>query len=90
MVATILREQIIQRLISVSDAKLTAADIKDSTSLRQDLGIGSLDLVGLAADLEDELDIDIDDDVLSRIQTIGQLFEAIDNAAPPTTRSTKI
>jgi acyl carrier protein len=83
MAEAALREQIIQRLLSVSDSKLKASDIKSTTSLRQDLGIGSLDLVGLAADLEDELDIDIDDDVLGRIQTIGQLFEAIDNATPP-------
>lgn len=83
MIEAVLREQIIERLLSVSDTKLKAADIKDTTSLRQDLGIDSLNLVGLAADLEEELKIDIDDDALGRIQTIGQLFEAIDNAARP-------
>jgi acyl carrier protein len=83
MVEAVLREQIIERLLSVSDSKLKPGDITETTSLRQDLGIGSLDLVGLAADLEDELDIDIDDDVLGRIQTIGELFEAIDDATPP-------
>ena len=83
MVQAVLRKQIIERLLSVSDAKLTAADITDTTSLRQDLGIDSLNLVGLAADLEEELKIDIADDALGRIQTIRQLFEAIDNAAPP-------
>jgi acyl carrier protein len=82
MVDTVLSEQIIQRLLSVSDSKLKPTDITSATSLRQDLGISSLDLVGLAADLEDELDIDIDDEVLRRIETIGQLYEAIDNATP--------
>jgi len=83
MVDTVLREQVIQRLLSVSDSKLKPSDIRSTTSLRDHLGIGSLDLVGLATDLEDELHIDIDNDALGRIQTIGDLFEAIDNATPP-------
>jgi acyl carrier protein len=36
-------------------------------------------LVALAAELEDELGINIDDDELSRIQTIGDLFKAVEN-----------
>ena len=79
MVDSTIRDQIIQRLLSVSNAKLGAADIQSTTSLRDDLNIGSLDLIALAADLEDELAINIDDDVLSRIQTIGDLFKAIDD-----------
>ncbi len=74
------RDQVIQRLLAVSDAKITLADIDDATSLRQDLDISSLILVTLAADLEDELGIDIDDEELSRIQTIGDLFKAIENS----------
>ena len=80
MVDSTLRDQIVQQLLSVSDAKLAPTDIQQTTSLRDDLNIGSLDLIGLAADLEDELGIDIDDDVLSRIRTIGDLFKAIDDA----------
>ncbi len=77
-----LRHEVFQRLLGVSDAKMTAADIDNSTSLRDDLGIDSLNLVALAADLEDELRLSIDDDVLMRIQTIGELFEAIEHAQP--------
>ena len=79
MVDSAIRDQIIQRLLSVSNAKLGAADVQNTTSLRDDLNIGSLDLIALAADLEDELAINIDDDVLSRIRTIGDLFKAIDD-----------
>lgn len=82
MVDSALRDQVFQRLLAVSDAKMTAADIDSSTSLREDLGIDSLNLVTLAADLEDELKVSIDDDVLGRIQTIGDLFKAIENAQP--------
>ena len=74
-----LRDQVIQRLLAASDAKLTTADVNDATSFR-DLDLGSLILVTLAAELEDELGINIDDDELSRIQTIGDLFKAIENS----------
>ena len=73
-----LHDRVIQRLLAASDAKLTAADVDDATSLRQDLDISSLILITLASELEDELAIDIDDEELGRIQTIGDLFKAIE------------
>ena len=74
-----LRDRVIQRLLAASDSKLTAADVDDATSLRQDLDISSLILITLASELEDELGIDIDDEDLGRIQTIGDLFKAIES-----------
>ena len=73
-----LHDRVIQRLLAASDAKLTAADVGEATSLRQDLDISSLILITLASELEDELGIDIDDEDLGQIQTIGDLFKAID------------
>jgi len=73
-----LRDRVIQRLLAASDTKLTAADVDDATSLRQDLDISSLILITLASELEDELGIDIEDEELGRIQTIGDLFKAIE------------
>jgi len=78
MVDLSLRDRVIQRLLAASDAKLTAADVDDATSLRQDLDISSLILITLASELEDELGIDIEDEELGRIQTIGDLFKAIE------------
>ncbi len=79
MIDSALREQVIRRLLTVSDAKIAATEIQGAMSLREDLDISSLTLVALAADLEDELGISIDDDVLSRIKTIADLFAAIEN-----------
>ena len=73
-----LRDRIILRLLAASDAKLTAADVDQATSLRQDLDISSLILITLASELEDELGIDIDDEELGHIQTIGDLFKAVE------------
>ncbi len=73
-----IHDRVIQRLLSASDAKLTADDVDEATSLREDLDISSLILITLASELEDELGIDIDDEELGRIQTIGDLFRAIE------------
>src|SRR5258706_15952199 len=74
-----LRDQIIQRLLAASDARLTAADVDDATSF-QDLELSSLILVMLAAELEGEMGINIDDDELIRMQTIGDLFNVIESS----------
>ncbi len=73
-----IHDRVIQRLLSASDAKLTADDVDEATSLREDLDISSLILITLASELEDELGIDIDDEELGQIQTIGDLFRAIE------------
>jgi acyl carrier protein len=75
-----LRDEVIQRLLEASDSTLTAAEVSDATSFRKDLDMSSLILVTLATELEDELGIDIDDDELSRIETIGDLFKVIGNS----------
>jgi acyl carrier protein len=74
------RNQIIQRLLAASDANLTAAEVSDATALQQDLNLSSLILITLATELEDELGVSIDDDELSHIRTIGDLFKVIDSS----------
>jgi len=71
------REEIIARLLEMSDKKLARAQLNDSMSLRDDLEIDSLTLVTLATDLEEALEIDIDNDQLSGIRTLGDLFQVI-------------
>ncbi len=73
-----LRERVVQRLLAASDAKLTAAEVDDSTSLRRDLDMSSLILVTLASELEYELGIEIDDEQLSGIETVGDLLRTIE------------
>ena len=75
-----LRDEVIERLLAVSDVKMSASDVNDATSLRDTLDINSMLLVALAADLEHELGISLNDDELSHIQTIADLFGAIDKA----------
>jgi acyl carrier protein len=82
MIDPTLRDQIIQRLLAASDAKVAAAKVENTMSLRHDLDISSMTLIALAADLEDELKINIEDDELLRIETVGDLFKVIENHKP--------
>ena len=72
-------EEIIRRLFAVSDTKLSADKITKATSLREDLGISSMLLIALALDLQEDLGITIEDDALSKVQTVGDLFATIEN-----------
>lgn len=72
-------EEIVRRLFEVADTKLTADKITKATSLREDLGINSMALIALALDLQEDLGIAIEDEALSRIQTVGDLFETIES-----------
>ena len=76
-------EEIIRRLLAVSDTKLSADKITKATSLRDDLGISSMLLIALALDLQEDLGITIEDDALSKVQTVGDLFTTIDSIENP-------
>ena len=71
--------EIVRRLFEVADTKLTADKITNATSLREDLGISSMLLIALALDLQEDLGIAIENDALSKIQTVGDLFETIES-----------
>ena len=71
--------EIFRRLFEVADTKLTADKITNATSLREDLGISSMLLIALALDLQEDLGITIENDALSKIQTVGDLFETIES-----------
>ena len=73
------RAEIVRRLFDVADTKLTAEKITNATSLREDLGISSMLLIALALDLQEDLGITIENDALSKIQTVGDLFETIES-----------
>ena len=80
MADTTLRNQVIERLLAASDARIDAADVGDATSLRDELGISSLILITLATELEEALGVDFEDEELSRVETIGDLFRAIEGS----------
>ena len=54
---------------------VAAEDITEDMSLREDLGLSSLDFMTLLGDLEDTFDVEIDPDRAVQLNTIGEAIE---------------
>ncbi|NGN98947.1 acyl carrier protein [Grimontia sp. S25] len=67
------------RLESESESAISAKDIVPSMSLRDDLGMDSMQAVSLTLDLEDSLGISIDDEDLIKLDTVSDLLEIIES-----------
>lgn len=50
-------------------------ELSEETMLSGDLGLSSLDLVNLAAEIEDEFDIEIPDRAIKNIKTVGDIIK---------------
>jgi acyl carrier protein len=59
-------------VLDVEESQLTP-----EASFGDDLGADSLDLVELVMDLEEKFDIEVDEDELKDIRTVGQAFDLI-------------
>jgi len=53
--------------------------ISESSTITGDLGADSLDLVDLAMSIEDEFDIELSDEALDKIKTVGDLASYIES-----------
>ncbi|WP_235956284.1 acyl carrier protein [Grimontia sedimenti] len=71
--------EIMSRLESESESAISAKDIVPSMSLRDDLGMDSMQAVSLTLDLEDSLGISIDDEDLIKLDTVSDLLEIIES-----------
>lgn len=67
----------IKMMIS-SQFNIDEEDITMDTSFRRDLGADSIDLVELIMALEDEFDLEVEDDQLENINTVGDAVNYID------------
>ncbi len=62
-------------------AKVSGVDrqqIKPESELVADLGIDSPKALAMLVDLEDRLDVEIDDEMVTRLNTVADVFQAID------------
>lgn len=53
--------------------------IKEGSSIQDDLGADSLDVVDLVMALEDEFDIEIPEDQVENIKTVGDIVKYIED-----------
>ena len=56
-----------------------ADSITEASSFKEDLGADSLDVVDLVMALEDEFDVEIPEDQVENIKTVGDIVKYIEN-----------
>jgi acyl carrier protein len=71
------RAKVIEHLIAASDEEIKPEDVTDSTKLRDDLDLSSLQAVTLVMDLEDEFGVVIEDEEIEKLATVGDVLETI-------------
>ncbi|MFQ3587255.1 MAG: acyl carrier protein [Fimbriimonadaceae bacterium] len=65
------------RKVTVEELNVKPEEVVESASFQEDLGADSLDVVELVMAFEDEFGIDIPDDEVSSIRTVGDAVEYI-------------
>jgi len=85
------RAEILQKIVDFldSDTELHLENLEESQSLRGELGLDSVDLVGIIMRIEGEYRIRLTHGELEKITTVGSLLDVIERkiaeatAAPP-------
>lgn len=65
--------------VTVEELGVKEEEVVESASFTEDLGADSLDVVELVMALEDEFGIDIPDDEVNNIKTVGDAVQYIKN-----------
>ncbi len=68
------------RDIIVDQLDAAADDVTAEASIIDDLGADSLDVVDLISSVEDEFDVEIPDEEVENIKTVGDIVAFIENA----------
>ena len=68
----------VKKLIS-EQLDVEEANIQESSSIADDLGADSLDVVDLVMAIEDELSIEIPEDQVENIKTVGDIVKYIED-----------
>ena len=68
----------VKELIS-EQLDVKADDITEASNIQDDLGADSLDVVDLVMALEDEFDVEIPEDQVENIKTVGDLVKFIED-----------
>jgi acyl carrier protein len=89
--ATVERAEVLQQLASIATDVLgvEADKVVEGTKFKEDLSADSLDLVELVMALEECYDITITEDVLLRIETVGQAIDVVLERLKPSQATTE-
>lgn len=71
---------VLEKIIAIlsSQFDIEESEITAETNIRDDLGADSLDLVDMLMSLEDEFDVEIPDDEIEKLSTVGDVVAYIE------------
>ena len=72
-----IRQRIIEELIEASESSLAPSEVTDETHLRDGLGLDSLQAVTVIMGLEEVFEVEVDDDEIDRLQTVGDVLRLL-------------
>ncbi|MBR0112382.1 MAG: acyl carrier protein [Clostridia bacterium] len=72
---------VLEKLIDIisEQLELDKSVVKATSSFTDDLGAGSLDMIDLAMSIEDEFEIELSDDNIGKLKTVGDLAKFIES-----------
>lgn len=70
-------EKLVSHLVEASDEEVAVEQVTPTTSLREDLDLGSLQAITLVMDLEEHFGIVVEDEELEALETVGDLHDLI-------------
>ncbi|HEX6201708.1 MAG TPA: acyl carrier protein [Thermoanaerobaculia bacterium] len=73
-----LRAEVLRRIAEATEGKVEPEAIAAGASLRDDLGLGSLDALLLVLDLEERYGIDVEDEELAALDTVEGLLALVE------------
>ena len=75
--ADAIRQKIIDELLEASESELDASEIGPETDLRDDLGLDSLQAVTVVMALEQEFEVEVDDEEIDGLKTVGDILDLL-------------
>lgn len=71
-----MRETILKLI--ADEFNMDVSDLREDMSFQDDLNADSIELVELIMSIEDELDVQVDDEKIEELKTIGDVLEYIE------------
>ncbi len=72
-------DQLVRHLVEASDQEMAPDAVTRETSLREDLDLGSLQAITLVMDLEENFGIEVEDEELEKLETVGDIQDLIES-----------
>lgn len=73
-----IRDKVVQTILDASDEEVRPEDVRPETLLRDDLDLSSMQAITLVMDLENEFDIEVEDEEIEALKTVGDVLAMLE------------